>query len=171
MSGNCVEVPPLSRANIRDFANHVRTVFRVSEPYFPIVQFMETFSELDGEFVYDIQSVREMGENHGETFPDRKLMLIREDVYERATEGHGRDRLTIAHEFGHLFLHGGVGLARRVGESAPLPAYKDSEWQANCFGGELLVCSELIKNYKSAGEVAMAFGVSEEAAKVQMRSN
>ena len=30
---------------------------------------------------------------------------IREDVYERAIKGYGRDRFTLAHELGHFLMH------------------------------------------------------------------
>lgn len=46
-----------------------------------------------------------MGAKHGETIPSENRIRIREDVYERACNGYGRDRLTMAHELGHLLLH------------------------------------------------------------------
>lgn len=71
-----------------------------------------------------------MGAKHGETIPSENRIRIREDVYERACNGYGRDRLTMAHELGHLLLHRveTITLAREDGDISP---YKDPEWQTN----------------------------------------
>ena len=76
--------------------------------YFPIVQFLENiFLVLISDFQLEIVPEREMGNKHGETYPSRNLIRIREDVYLGAVDGCGRDRLTIAHEIGHLFMREG----------------------------------------------------------------
>ncbi len=188
MSGECFEVPPMSRANIRHLARQVRESLGLKEPYFPIVEYMEVYHQIDKAFVYDIIEREIMGNNHGITFPDKKLMLIREDVYDGAVEGNGRDRLTIAHEFGHLHMHTRLGMARKaVKEKAYLgavstwlgkvrkvaktetPAYCSSEWQASCFGGELLVSADHIHRCKDPWDAMQVFGVSLDAAEFQWR--
>ena len=186
MSGLCFEVPPLTRAGIRQLARQVRQRHGITEPYFPIVEFMEAYHQTEKAFVYDIIEREVMGANHGITFPDRKLMLIREDIYEGAVDGVGRDRLTIAHEFGHLLMHTRPVMARRsFREGAYLraafsclgarhksakpetPAFRSSEWQANCFGGELLMSVDHIHRCKDAWDAMLLFGVSLEAADYQ----
>ena len=108
-----------------------------------------------------------MGNNHGLTDPKNGKIYIREDVYEGACNGVGRDRLTMAHELGHYLMHRDVatGLAR-VGDGEEIPTYCDPEWQANAFAGEFLMGSEVIKNM-SVREVAERCGVSYQAAGVQ----
>ncbi len=168
MSPQCFEVPPLSRAQIREIARQVRGTLAWTEPWFPVTQYLELYSCIDGEFVYDIREADEMGDNHGITFPDQKLMLLREDVYEGAVDGNGRDRLTVAHEFGHLHMHHSLGMARKF-EQSDIPAFINSEWQANCFGGELLVSADHVHLCGDPWDAAQLFGVSLEAAELQWR--
>ena len=106
---------------------------------------------------------------HGLTNPATKTIKIREDVYDRACEGHGRDRFTLAHELGHYLLHDDVtvGLARS-GDGASVVTYCDPEWQANAFAGELLMPHDLIQNM-SIGEIAAQCKVSYSAAELQRR--
>src|ERR1700687_5858547 len=135
-------VPPRSRLAIRGIAGEVRRQLGWSQPRFPIVEVLEHLlpTILDG---YELQvcDADELGVNHGLTYPDENLIKLRQDVYERACDGAGRDRMTLAHELGHLVLHRNLGMAR-VPPQAVVPAYMDSEWQANCFGGELLISAE-----------------------------
>lgn len=54
--------------------------------------------------------------------------------------------LTLAHELGHIILHpieiiGDLKLART---NDIIPTYRNPEWQANTFAGELLAPSKLI---------------------------
>ena len=78
-----------------------------NEFYFPIVKFAENVLPdfFDGDYSFLIGTKEEMGDKHGETFPDEHIIRIREDVYLGAVNGCGRDGMTIAHEVGHLFLH------------------------------------------------------------------
>lgn len=168
MSGECFVVPPRSRLEVRSIAKSVRQMIGWNQPCFPIVQFMEIYREVEPEFVYDIREVSELGDNHGLTYPDKKEMYIREDVYDGAAEGFGRDRMTIAHEFGHLFLHAGIGFARKLPSNDVL-RFCSSEWQANCFGGELLISADHVQGCGNPDEVAELFQVSGEAAETQWR--
>lgn len=108
-----------------------------------------------------------MGTKHGETIPSENRIRIREDVYERACNGYGRDRLTMAHELGHLLLHRAetITFAREDGD---IPPYKDPEWQANTFAGELLAPYEYIKDM-SVIDIARYYGITEKAASIQRR--
>ena len=91
-------------------------------------------------------------------------------MYLRAVSGEGRDRLTIAHEVGHLFLHDNDSIALcRLDPSEKLKPYEDPEWQANAFAGELLASSYLISEM-TGGEVSKRCGVSASAAAIQLRS-
>jgi len=153
----------MSRASIRQLARQVRDSLGWKEPRFPIVEYLEVYHQIDKAFVYDICEKELMGDRHGITFPDKKVMLIREDVYEGAVDGNGRDRMTIAHEFGHLHMHTNLGLGRQLA-SSEIPAFRSSEWQANCFGGELLVSSDHIHQCLDPLEASQIFEVSVEAA-------
>lgn len=157
-------VPPLSRSDIRKIALSIRKEIGLQEPYFPIVEFIELIlPRLISGFYFDIMSESEMGPVHGATFPEKSLIQIREDVYDGACNGNGRDRFTIAHEVGHFFLHGEAVLTRRF-DGKQLPRYKDSEWQADCFAGELLVPIFLKEEALTPQYIQSQCGVSEDAA-------
>lgn len=162
-------VPPKSRAEIRRLANTIRTLSGVRyDAPFPIMRFVElVLPKMFPGFAIEVLPMSEMGNKHGETLPDRRIMRIREDIYERACRG-GRDRLTVAHEVGHLLMHSGltVAMARNVSD---YPAYESSEWQANAFAGELLIPHDAVVGMRPR-EVAVRYKVSESAAAKQLRS-
>lgn len=161
-------MPPLGLRDIRGYASRFRQIFKCdADGYVNIVKIFESLADLGVDIEIVPQSV--LGDKHGETFPVQQKIQIREDVYERACDGHGRDRLTIAHEIGHLVLHGPkkISLAR-LASGASIPTYCDPEWQANAFAGELLAPFQFIHGL-SVDEVKLKYGVSAQAAQVQLR--
>lgn len=163
---------PLSRKDIRRFANQVRRRFHLDptkavdvlwllEEVFPTI-----FAGVD--FHIDVLPKEEMGDMHGFTTINNNTIYIREDVYNNAARGKGRDRMTIAHEIGHYLMHDGimVGLARRSdGES--IVRYRDPEWQAKVFAAELLMPAEQIR-HMTVQEIVNTYGVSAQAAEFQL---
>ena len=108
-----------------------------------------------------------MGNNHGLTDPRTGKIFIREDVYEGACHGIGRDRMTLAHELGHFLLHDGIALGlARVGNDEHVPTYCDPEWQASAFAAEFLMDHDIIR-LMTPEEVAEKCGVSLQAARFQ----
>ena len=163
---------PISRSAIQDYVHKLKkaTGFE-NDLYFPVIEFMElVLPSINPGFSYEYVTITEMGNLHGETFPSKNIIRIREDVYERAINGEGRDRMTIAHEIGHLLLHedNEISLCRADSYQKMKP-YEDPEWQADCFGGELLATSYLIKGM-SPFEVAKKCVVSLQAAEVQLKN-
>ena len=59
-----------------------------------------------------------------------------------------------------------ITLAREDGD---IPPYKDPEWQANAFAGELLGLYEYIKDM-SIIDIASHYGITEKAASIQRRN-
>lgn len=100
-------VKPTSRQAIWAHVRETRRSLGVEDKlYFDIVHFVErVMPEVFPEFVFEICTEAEMGNLHGETIPSEHKIRIREDVYIGACEGKGRDRLTMAHEVGHFFMH------------------------------------------------------------------
>jgi hypothetical protein len=170
MSAIGVEAKPLSRPNIRRFATDVRGALGYANlPYIeiePVLDFVLPRA-LPG-FAYGVGTMKEMGNNHGLAFPDRSFILLREDVFERACNGEGRDRMTVCHEIGHVLLHAPDRIVMRRAEGSP-KTYCDPEWQAKSFAGELLVAHTMIKQFPTPLEAALAFGVSLDAAELQLR--
>lgn len=169
---NCYKASPLSRNDIRSFVKYIKHLTHLEDVmYFPIVSFLENVMPLlIPNFQLEIVPVIEMGNKHGETYPRKNLIRIREDVYLRAVEGSGRDRLTIAHEIGHLLMHDEDCVALcRLAPDEKLKPFEDPEWQANAFGGELLASSYLIKGM-TVRQIQEKFGVSADAANVQLKT-
>lgn len=159
-------MPPLTLEEIREKVRSIRKIFGLSEDgYVDIVKVFESLPDYGVDI--EIDAIEDMDNKHGQTYPAKPKIVIREDIYERACEGHGRDRLTIAHEIGHLFLHGTdkISLARVEKEYA-VPTWCDPEWQANAFAGELLAPFRFIKDL-SISDIQVKYGVSATAAKVQ----
>lgn len=160
---------PISRKEIRILASLVRKIQGEDGLYFDIMKFLEqTLPIICPGFSLCVKMRQEMGECHGLTFPDKKEIWLREDVYEGALEGKGRDRLTASHELFHFLFHGKnqIGFARTG--SGKIPAYEDPEWQADTFGGELLVPYRKAMNL-TIPQIIIACGVSEKAACCQFR--
>ncbi len=161
---------PLSRKDIRNMARKIRILEGSYKKYFfDIVHFLEiTLPKLDENFTFYVRTKEEMGECHGLTYPDRNEIQIREDIYERACNGSGRDRLTMAHELFHLLQHERENISfARTDRSRSIETFRDPEWQADAFGGELLVPHYLIGGM-NAEEVSSKCGVSLAAARFQL---
>ena len=162
-----LSVPPLSLKQIRKRCELIRTIFDIplNAPVDIVKVFEYILTQIGVEF--EIVPKHEMGTKHGETIPSENRIRIREDVYERACNGYGRDRLTMAHELGHLLLHRAetITFAREDGD---IPPYKDPEGQANAFAGELLAPYEYIKDM-SVIDIARYYGITEKAASIQRR--
>jgi hypothetical protein len=158
---------PVQRIRIRAIAAKVRELSGYSETlYFPIVQFIEhkmPFLFPGFHIEFKPKSYFPQG-THGETSVEERVIRIREDVYHGAIRGMGRDRMTMAHEVGHyiLLVAKGIKFYRSFNE-APIEAFRDPEWHAKAFAGELLIPFNLIKDM-GVPQIALGCGVSDEAA-------
>lgn len=142
-----IPVKPTSRQAIWEMVRELRTLLGVeNDLYFNIVNFVEKVLPLFlPNFVFEICTEEEMGNLHGETIPSECKIRLREDVYIGACQEKGRDRLTLAHELGHLLMHDEGSIAFcKLESNEKIPTYRDPEWQADVFGGELLAPSYLI---------------------------
>ncbi|MFA1820535.1 ImmA/IrrE family metallo-endopeptidase [Virgibacillus oceani] len=163
---------PISRKKIRAMTSFIRKEFELfDETCFPVVHFFEYgLGQFDDDYNYEIASISEMPNDYGLTFPEENKIMIREDVYDRAIDGVGRDRFTIAHEIGHYIMHRPslIALARNHKE-VKIPAYKDPEWQANTFAGELLAPPNIIRGLTER-EISLQCAVSIEVANIQLKN-
>ena len=158
-------VKPLKLKEIRKICSRIRKLFGipVDEPI-DIVRLLEHKLHLLG-IEFEIVPESELEMRHGESILGQKIIRIREDVYNRACAGHGRDRLTMAHELGHIILHQKEDIVLTRSEGT-IPPYMDPEWQANAFAGELLAPFQYIKHMDIL-DISTQYGVSIEAASVQ----
>ena len=167
MSKSPYKAKPLSRADIRREALEWRRVLNLdTELYVDVLRMLELILPFLG-FTYDYPSQEEM-EEEAKTYPDQKLICIREDVYYGARKGVARYRFTVVHEIAHAILHSraSISFAR---SDIPLKAYMDPEWQANAFAGEFLMPYNLVKDM-TIDEIVETCGVSRKAAVTQMQA-
>lgn len=173
MSALAYRVRARKRKEIRKLAESWWSGLGVSGDRFPIVEVVDVAlsKHFRGRYTFAVLDKHQMGDSHGLTDPDQLIMLIREDVYVGACQGQGRDRFTLAHELGHLLLHGGGRYLERADPNVrrvPTHAkYEDSEWQADTFAAELLMPIHVVKKCTSAVELAARAGVSHRAAEVR----
>lgn len=158
-----VKVSPRRKNDIFLIAENIRSVFQLNGPYVPIENIYEVMPELLTGFNYEIVPYEDMGSDEGITYPSKQLILIREDVYDGACAGNSRDRFTMAHELGHLFLHQDVKFSRDESKVPP-KIYMDSEWQADCFASGFLIDAKVLRNCRSIAEISRTFGISYSAA-------
>lgn len=162
-------VSPRSRKELREIAGLVRQVCGCREAKVDIVKLVEIdLARLDEGFVLHLPEREDMGDIEGLTNPIEKWIYIRADVYDGACRGRGRDRMTIAHEIGHYLLHRQADFPR-IAKGAEIPVFRRSEWQANTFAGELLIGVQHIQGCSDAQHIVDRFGVSFEAANVQLQ--
>jgi hypothetical protein len=172
VSSHAYEVPGISRAKIAAYADALRKGLGYgAEPWLPIDRVLEfDLPRFHEDFSLIVEEIDVLGNRHGVTLPRERTIILRRDVYERACEGHGRDRFTVAHELGHYLMHDAPGLERQSPVSrGSIPAFRDSEWQANSFAADLLMPATMIQQFSTITEVCSEFGVSRDAARVQVR--
>lgn len=115
----------------------------------------------------------EMPEAYAKTEFEKGTVTItcRRDVYDRANMGVGRDRMTLAHEYGHAVMHCGAPLYRTISDvgrtqlSATV-AFESAEHQAKVFAAALLIHDEDAAEMNDADEISVEFGVSVQAAEI-----
>lgn len=103
-------------------------------------------------------------------------------IFVPSITSQARDRFTIAHELGHLFLHypmlaksqpGITMVATRWVDNAD-PVQQRAEWEANWFAAAFLMPTEVFREafieLRDIGAVAKRFAVSPSAAEIRAKS-
>lgn len=160
-----------SRKEIENFVFQIKEMLNMEKNiYFPVVQFLElVVPELVDNFNIEIVEMNELPDKYAETIPSENLIRIRSDVYDGACNDNPRDRFTLAHEIGHLFMHDSSSVTLcRLSHGSELPAYQNPEWQANTFAGYLLMTPECISNL-NIKEICEECKVSRRSAEIQMK--
>ena len=162
-------VPPLSRKEIEIRTNNIRRILGFENVlYFDIVQFLEwDVPKIIHGFELIPVGNDELDSDFARAYPDQNLIYVREEVYVNAYERKGRDRLILAHEFSHCFLHKGISPDYAKNYPGILKKYESSEWQATVMAAQLLAPTYLVK-YLSVGQIMNMCGISESAAQTQL---
>ena len=157
-------VPGMSKAQILQKAREMRGAFEIKDAlYVHVAAIMEILAYDLGFFELDIVEDRELKNMYAYYNPKTNKMSIRESVYEKACNGDGRQRFTLAHELAHWYLHRNNIVLSRVESNTP--KYCDSEWQANTFASMLLIEPALIENM-TPEQISEKCGVSYQAATI-----
>lgn len=159
-------VPPQSTSNIQSYAEKIRSKFvDANDITCPIIEIIEMgMLQVQSDFVFEVKSVMEMGENEGLVPLGGKSLILRQDVYDGACKGQPRDRFTAGHEFGHYLMHRKLSFARTTQENDKI--FCDSEWQADVFAGYLLVSKRHLDHFRNVTDMAEECGISQQAATV-----
>ena len=160
---------PRSRLDIRCIAQGIRKHCKFKDR-FPIVHFLEIIMPcFDEKFQLIVVEDNELPNCYAKANPAEHIIFVRESVYLGAINGNGRDRFTLCHEFGHYILHKSTSIFfLRIQEGKKIPAYREPEWQADTFAGELLIPYKIAVS-NSVEDIVSICGVSYAAAKIQKR--
>lgn len=104
------------------------------------------------------------------TIPERRLIVLKGDVYEDLSRDDPFARFTIVHEFSHIILDHAVTLHRNaiLGEHKWI---EDSEWQANNLTVEIMMPVSAVQQLDGdIGLIASACGTSIEAARYRVEN-
>lgn len=100
---------PLSNKDIQQIVKKCKMRFSINEyEYVDVIDILENkLYEICPSYSLEIVEKEKMPGTHGLTIPETNEIIIREDVYEGALNGNGRDRFTIMHEIFHFLFHRG----------------------------------------------------------------
>jgi len=162
-------VPPLSIKAIRAFADQVRSVFVEDDQIeFPIMDVLEfRLSSIFDGFYVDVRDAAQMGDLEGLMLAGENGIALREDVYSGAWTGNRRDRFTVCHELGHFLMHRSVTMARVRDDADKI--FCDSEWQADTFGGTLLMSPRHLRLFSSPMHAADLCNINPAAVRTMWR--
>ncbi|RQW70335.1 ImmA/IrrE family metallo-endopeptidase [Halomonas sp. YLB-10] len=161
------KVTPQSRESIQCEAQSFRDTLELSAPKVPIVHIYEVLQHVaEDELDLEVLEDDELPDEEAKTFPDTRLVQVRQSVYDAAFDGHARSRFTLAHELGHYFMHRDQPAS--FSRATNFPIFCDSEWQADRFASELLIDRRLFDSSWSVEQIMETFGVSRKAAKIAL---
>lgn len=96
------------------------------------------------------------------TIPERRLIVLREDVYDGVTDENVFSRSTVIHELSHIVLEHAVTLQR--GPIGQHRFFEDSEWQAKALTAAIMMPLAVCRSVSSAFDLAQLCGTSVQAA-------
>lgn len=136
---------------------------------FPILEYLEhELAEFDDRYCFALSEQPDMGQDLARVHLPERLLEVRDDVYERAYNGNGSDRFTLAHELGHYLMHSEVRLARSSDRQIRFD-FADAEEEADAFAAELLMPLPILKQLRRLSDVTAVFGVSQSDAHAHIR--
>lgn len=165
----------VSREDLRQIAYLVRKKFGYLDDWWiPVDRLLDQMCEAFPKLSYEIVPDDEWDDptSHADTDVTEHIIRIRESIYNRACEGRGRDRMTIAHEMAHYILICVTGVRLYSRGNRKVESYNDPEWQAKCLAAELLIPYYKLKSLKEKPSVDFIIEVCEvsfDAAEYQLQ--
>jgi Zn-dependent peptidase ImmA (M78 family) len=166
-------VPPRSCASIEQCALAWRDALGVSDAWAPdIVSLIENeLPRFFSTFALVVRPDSEMEDAEAYTQFDPPQIVVRESVYREANKRHGRSRMTLSHELGHLVMHAGVrAKPRMIGGNKSAPSekiYESAEWQAREFASAFLMPDHIVRQFDSFEQLQECCQVSRLAAEIR----
>lgn len=114
-------------------------------------------------FTYHVADRNELNDCAAFTIPERKLVVLREDIYEGLFSENVFSRSTVVHELSHIVLDHATTLHRGavLGQHQ---FFEDSEWQAKALTAAVTMPLEACRIAVSATHLAEMCGTSQETA-------
>jgi Zn-dependent peptidase ImmA (M78 family) len=117
-------------------------------------------------------SLSEMPHDEGRADFAQKRLEFRQGTLGNAERGSHRDKMTVAHEMGHVLLdHKDGGILHRVQQGNKKLGFgrqeESAEWQAQYFASAFLMPRDVVKRCSNATEVSLQCRVSLQAAQIR----
>lgn len=165
-----------SREEIEAIAEALARRHGISGPVTKIVEVLRAetlsaFSLLSGWRIVE-RSLVDMPRDEGRADFSQKMLEFREGVLENAESGRHRDKMTVAHELGHVLLdHKHGGIMHRVQQGNSKLGFgrqaESAEWQATYFAAAFLMPRPIVRDCSNATEVSLRCRVSLQAAQIR----
>lgn len=172
------ETKPVSRSDLRKYAEILRLVFHVPKTGpFPVLEVLDKITDVFNGSNYVIVEDKELPPNTmAQCTPNDAggfTIEIKQSVYEGAYKHHTGALLGfICHEICHVFLFkiGYTPIYARSFEEGELPAYRSVEWQAKALCGEVMIPYEESRGMKPKA-IQEIYQVSEAFAKYRCKQD
>lgn len=119
------------------------------------------------EYEHHYESEHELQDCAAFTIPDKKLVVLRQDVYDGLFENNPFSLSTVVHELSHIVLNHHV-TCHRGAVLGKHKFYEDSEWQAKAMTAAIMMPIEVCNEVSSAEELASICGTSKQAARYRL---
>lgn len=164
-----LKVKAQSYASIEKAANTLRPSLPLmgSEPFrLDCLSIFERTLPAAG-YAYRTVAIDEMHDCAGFTIPERNVVVLREDVYEKLHADQVYGRSTVIHELSHLALRHHVTLHRGA-VAGEHEFYEDSEWQAKALTAALMMPLDAARIAATPRHLAEMCGTSEMSARYRI---
>lgn len=165
-----VRVAPTSFQDIEDLADELRPLlpkWEGSEWKVDAGRILEeTLRKKQFKFDFHIEETEKFQFHAAFVWPDKKIVVVRRDVYDGLASDSVFSRSTVVHEFSHIAM--GHPSTARQGPVGAHQHYEDSEWQANSLMAAIMMPLEACEEAKSLEELCQLCGTSAQASSIRI---